>query len=351
MRTNYAQKHSQVPSTIDRNQAQAILEATVPLHEAFSLAVREREHYCGKEVLIHILDNIQNGRCAEDCGYCAQRRSASGVETYPLKSDTAIFEDARRAKETGAYRFCMVSSGTGPSKNTTERLAKLIHRISTELALKVCLSAGAVDKDKAQILAEAGLDRYNHNLNTSDKHYDAICSTHTFGDRLQTLTHLAEAGVGLCSGVIVGLGESMGDLIDVAYALKKIRAASIPVNFFIPVPGHRINYPTELTPEFCLRVLIVFRLVNPDSEIRLAAGREGHLRTLQAMALMVANSLFVDGYLNVKGSKMEATLALIHDAGLTPVSSGDFQSPAIPRTQGYEESKFPDLLKFPKKSD
>ena len=201
---------------------------------------------------------------------------------------------------------------------------------------------------KAQQLAAAGLDRYNHNVNTSEDHYAQICSTHTFRDRIDTISTLSAAGIGLCSGVIAGLGESPADLVDAAFALKSLNVISIPVNFFIPVPGHAISQPQALTPEFCLRVLAAFRLINPDSEIRMAAGREGHLRGLQSTALWVANSLFASGYLNVKGSNMHETIALIRDAGFEPEFADglEISLPAQPAST-YNAANFPELLKYP----
>lgn len=303
---------------VARGEALAYLEGRLSLYALFARAAELRERYFARSVRVHVLDNIQNGNCAEDCGYCAQRRTAaSGIEPYPLKSDEAIFTEAQAAKKAGAYRFCMVSSGTGPSHARTEKLARLIRRITDELGLRVCLSAGLLDQEKAHLLAAAGLDRYNHNLNTSEAHYSAICTTHSYADRVATLEAVASAGVGLCSGVIVGLGESPADLIETAFALKKLRVVSIPVNFFLPIKNHAIRAPQLLSPEYCLRVLVVFRLVNPDAEIRMAAGREEHLRNLQAMALMVANSLFAEGYLNTPGDSMAKTLELIRDAGMT----------------------------------
>lgn len=342
---------SEVPSTIKRADALAILDGAVPLFTVLAKAALLREKYFGKKVRIHILDNIKNGHCAEDCGYCAQRKDAgSGIADYPLKNEEEIFADAVAAKENGAYRFCMVTSGRGPSQNSTLRLAGVIRRISDELGMRVCLSAGLLDADKAKVLSEAGLDRYNHNLNTSEKHYGEICTTHTYEDRKSTLSALNSAGVGLCSGVIVGMGETIEDIIDAAFALKDFRVISIPVNFFIPVPGHTVQNPRELTPEFCLRTLIAFRLIHPDSEIRIAAGREGHLRGLQSTALMAANSLFASGYLNVKGSNISETIALIRDAGYEPEIEG-FRAGSDSASAGesafsYTPENFPALLKF-----
>lgn len=341
------QKFSAAASEVSTEQATAILTGQVPLYEALAQAARLREKFFARSVRIHILDNIRNGNCAEDCGYCAQRRGATGIENYALKDDDEIFADAKAAKENGAYRFCMVTAGTGPSKNSTERLAELIARIRNELDLRVCLSAGFVDREKAERLAGAGLDRYNHNLNTAERHYGAICSTHSYADRVETIAQLSAAGIGLCSGVIVGLGESEADLVSAAFALKSLRVISIPVNFFIPVPGHVITNPRPLTPEYCLRVLIAFRLINPDAEIRMAAGREGHLRSLQATALLVANSLFASGYLNVKGSPLQETVAMIRDAGYQPeIESGQGVMPAESSVI-YTAENFSELLKYP----
>lgn len=338
---------SRVPSRITHQEALDILNGVTPLYSALAEAAAAREEFFARNVRIHILDNIKNGNCAEDCGYCAQRKNASsGVREYPLKNADEIFADAAAAKANGAYRFCLVTAGTGPSQNTTVSLAQVIARITNELGLKVCLSAGFVDDNKARLLAEAGLDRYNHNLNTSEAHYGAICSTHTYADRENTIAALSRAGVGLCSGVIAGLGEEPGDLADAAFALKSLKVISIPVNFFIPVPGHAIRSPNTLTPEYCLRTLIVFRLVNPDSEIRIGAGREGHLRGLQSTALMVANSLFASGYLNVKGSNLEETLRLIEDAGFAPEFEGQREGLGVAAATPYAQENFPELLKF-----
>lgn len=329
-----------------------ILEGRVPLYAALSEAAELRERHFGKAVRIHILDNIQNGRCAEDCGYCAQRKDAnSGIEPYSLKANEAIYAEAEAAKAAGAYRFCMVTAGTGPSAKRTEELAELIRRINADLGLRVCLSAGLIDKKKAEVLSAAGLDRYNHNLNTAEEHYGEICTTHTYRDRVETLENLSNAGVGLCSGVIVGLGEKPQHLVEAAQELARLRVASIPVNFFIPVPGHAIENAQTLTPEYCLRVLIVFRLLNAASEIRIAAGREGHLRSLQGAALMVANSLFASGYLNVQGSNLAETLQLIEDAGYhAETAAGKPFTLAANAGVGYSPQRVKDLLKFPQVS-
>ncbi|MDX1959138.1 MAG: biotin synthase BioB [Leptospiraceae bacterium] len=334
-------------SKINKAEALSILNFEKPLMEVVEQANREREKFFGKSVRIHILDNIKNGHCPEDCGYCAQRKKGnSEIQEYSVKTNEEIFQDAVQAKKNGAYRFCMVTSGTGPNEKSVESLSEVIHKISTELELKVCLSAGILDEKKAIQLKEAGLDRYNHNLNTSESHYGEICTTHSFQDRINTLSAMNQAGVGLCSGLIVGMGETNEDIVSVAFKLKELKVISIPVNFFIPIKGHAIQNPNSLSPELCIRILSVFRLVNPDSEIRIAAGREGHLRGLQSLGLFVANSVFASGYLNVKGSEISETVQMILDAGFVPEMEG--LNLSFDNNSGYSEETIINLYKFRK---
>lgn len=299
----------------DAREGLAILQAS-DLDRTLQLAGKARTHFFGNRVRAHILNNIKNGNCPEDCGYCAQRRTAEGIPQYTLKPAEEILEEARAAKANGAYRYCLVTAGRGPSRRQIETFSDVIRKIKDELGLEVCLSAGILtDPESAKLLQEAGLDRYNHNLNTSEEHYGDICQSHTYTDRVKTLENLNGHGVHLCSGVIAGMGESDEDLVQVALELRRLSVVSIPVNFFLPVPGHAIENPRTFSEEQCLRILSLFRLINPSSEVRIAAGREHYLKTRQPDALRVANSLFISGYLNVKGSDASATATMIREAG------------------------------------
>jgi biotin synthase len=342
-------RQSTEPSLISPKEALSFLDSSIPLMEVVRSANLPREKFFRKKVRIHILDNIKNGHCPEDCGYCAQRKNSnSGIQEYSLKSPEEIFESAKKAKESGAYRFCMVTAGTGPTQKSTQTLSNTIKRISEELGLRVCLSAGLLDTEKANLLKESGLDRYNHNLNTSESHYGEICTTHTYQDRIQTLSAMNQAGVGLCSGAIVGMGESNQDLVDIAFQLKTLQVISIPINFFIQISGHAISHPGTLTPELCIRILSMFRMVNPDSEIRVGAGREGHLRSLQSLSLSVANSLFASGYLNVKGSEINQTIQMIQDAGYEPELEGSEGFVISEESHLYSPENIKNLYKFKK---
>ena len=293
--------------------------AEVELLPLLDAAYQVRKTYFQRTVQLHILNNAQNGYCPEDCHYCAQASSATAdIEAYPLKPDAEILAEAERAYKSGAYRYCIVMSGRGPSPKRVAHLAELIRTVKARYPIEVCLSAGLIDVAAAQTLKAAGLDRLNHNLNTSEAHYPRICSTHSYQDRMETLQAAQKVGLACCSGVIVGMGEETDDLIQVAKALRALEVASLPVNFFLPIPGTALSESvTALTPDYCLRVLCLYRFLNPRAEIRVAAGREHHLRNMEVMALYPANSMFIEGYLNATGTGASRTLQMIEDAGFT----------------------------------
>jgi biotin synthase len=282
------------------------------LHAAF---LPRRQHF-GRRVMVHVLDNAQNGLCPEDCGYCSQSsRSEAPLRKYPLKSEAEILAGAERAARAGATRYCIVLSGRGPTIARTRELAAIVRRIKERFPIGVCLSVGLLGEEHARILADAGLDRLNHNLNTSESHYPQICTTHGYADRVRTLAAAKKSGIEPCSGLIVGMGERSRDLVEVAFRLRELEVPSIPVNFLIPIAGNPVLSDGSIHPERCLRVLALMRLVNPRAEIRIAAGREGHLRALGALALWPANSLFVEGYLTTRGDGVAETYRMIRDAG------------------------------------
>jgi biotin synthase len=304
---------------LDRQTCETILNSNdVELISLLNSAFEVRKHFTGKKVKVHIINNAQNGHCPEDCHYCAQAKtSKADIAEYPLKSDAEIIAEAKSAYEKGAYRYCMVFAGREPSERRVEHLSKLITQIKSKYPIEICVSAGLLDLDKAKKLKAAGLDRLNHNLNTSESHYPNICTTHTYQQREATLNAAREAGIQLCSGLIIGMGEQPKDVIDVAYSLREKKVESIPVNLFMSIEGNIVKQKSNLTPEYCLRVLCLYRFLNPKAEIRVAAGREVHLRNLEVMALFPANSLFLEGYLNTKGAEVNKTLQMIKDAGFT----------------------------------
>ena len=290
-----------------------------------------RKKYFGNEVQLHMINNAQNGHCPEDCHYCSQAKSSNAeIEKYALKPDKEIIDEAERAYEAGAFRYCMVFAGRGPSKKRVEHLAKLIKDIKALFPIQVCVSTGFINKEDAQVLKEAGLDRLNHNINTSETNYPNICTTHTYADRINTLQIAKQVGIELCSGIIVGMGEKTEDIIELAKTLRKLGVSSIPINYLIPFEGNVLSQTPKLNPEYCLRILSLYRLVNPEADIRVAAGRELHLRSMEVMALYPANSLFIDGYLNSKGGTRNRVIHMIKDAGFIVKTDKDARDLLIP---------------------
>ena len=287
----------------------------LPLLEA---AFKVREYYHGREVTIHIINNARNGLCSEDCSYCAQARTSNAaISKYTTKSDIEILREAELAHAAGAHRYCLVYAGRGMNMERINHLGTLIRTIKKRYPIEVCVSAGIIDKEAARVLKQAGLDRLNHNLNTAPARYSRICTTHTFADRINTLHAAREVGLEVCSGIIAGMGETADELIELALTLRDLDARSIPINFLLAIPGTMITPAGNLSPRYCLKVLCLFRFINPAAEIRIAAGREEHLRSMEVMGLYPANSLFMDGYLNTKGTGRRQTLEMIRDAGFT----------------------------------
>ena len=289
------------------------------LLDLVAAAGRVRRHFFGRSVKVNYLVNLKSGLCPEDCGYCSQRL---GSDTEILKYSWLPGDEARRQAEFGlaggASRVCLVASGRGPSNRDIDRVAAMTEDIkANNPEVEVCACLGFLKDGQAERLRTAGVDAYNHNLNTAESNYAEICSTHTFADRVDTVQQARTAGLSPCSGLIVGMGESDEQIVEAILALRDLDADSIPVNFLIPFEGTPLAGTYELTPQHCLRILCAVRLMCPDSELRIAGGREMHLRTLQPLALHVANSLFLGDYLTSEGQDAEADLDMIVDGGFS----------------------------------
>jgi biotin synthase len=276
-----------------------------------------RGAHFGRRVKLCVLNNARSGLCPEDCGYCSQSAvSTAEIARYRLKPVPELVAAARQAAEAGARRYCMVTSARGPSPADIEHLGRAARAIRAELPqLELCVSLGIMGDDDARSLRDAGVDYVNHNLNTSRRHYPAICTTHTYDDRVGTVRNAQRAGLAACSGVIIGMGERDEDLVDVAGALAALRVQSLPVNFLHPIDGTPLGEHEPPAAGRCLRALALFRLTNPRAEIRAAGGRERCLGGAQGLALFAANSVFVDGYLTTAGQSHGAAAAMIEALG------------------------------------
>ncbi len=305
-----------------REQALAVLRSSDDdLLAVLAAAGRVRRRFFGRTVLLNYLVNLKSGMCPEDCSYCSQALgSTSEILRYSWLKPQEVSDAVRAGVSHGASTVCLVASGRGPSNREVTKVAEVIGDIRRDFPdIKICACLGFVDETKAAALRDAGASRYNHNLNTAASRYPDICSTHGFDDRAETVRAAGTAGLSACSGLIAGMGESDEQLVEVAFALRELGVDSVPVNFLLPFEGTPLAAHLELTPQRCLRILAMVRFVHPDTEVRAAAGREYHLRTLQPLVLEVANSLFLGDYLTSEGQAGAADLAMIADAGFEVV--------------------------------
>ena len=289
------------------------------IDELIAKAEKLRRKYKGDNVGIHILTNARSGNCSQDCAYCAQScRSTADIDKYRWVSDEKLFKDNDFVNKNHLARHCIGLSGM---KFTDDEILELAERIKTMKATgtHLCCSIGFLTEKQARILKDAGLDRINHNLNTSRSYYSHICSTHTFDQRVKNIKMLQNIGFEICSGGIIGMGESKEDIVDMLLELKEINPEAIPINFLLPIKGTPFeNVDTSiLTPNYCLKVLCLARLLVPQADIRCAAGREIYFRGDEKRLLSVVNSIFASGYLTEDDQGIKDTIKAITDAGFT----------------------------------
>ncbi|MEI6563556.1 MAG: biotin synthase BioB [bacterium] len=310
---------------LQRDEALAILKSDENellglLNAAFLL----RHHYFARKVSLHVIRNAKSGGCSEDCAYCSQSSASTGVvPCYPLQSEEELLQGAREAREMGAIRYCIVTSGRSPSPEVLERIARAVRRIKRESPLSICVSLGILTDGQAAELKAAGVDRYNHNLETSEQFFPTICTTHSYAERKATAARVKSAGMELCSGGLMGMGETLEDRVGLAIAMRDVKADSIPLNFLDPRPGTGLMNRPRIAAGDVLRTLALFRFVHPDREIRIAGGREACLGPLQVLALYPANSMFTSGYLTTPGQGYQADRRMLEMAGFDVVEITD----------------------------
>jgi len=302
---------------ITRDEGRAIL--TLPdddVLSALTAAFDVRKVRFGRRVKVCVLQNARSGLCPEDCHYCSQSSvSTADIDKYPMMMKERLLDGARKAAAAGAKRYCMVTSGRGPSDEDIEHFCETAQAIKAQHPLELCVSVGIMSEPQARRLKEAGIGWVNHNLNTSERFHPEICTTHTYQDRVETVRNVRRAGLMTCSGGIIGMGETDEDILDLAFAVRELKMDSIPVNFLHPVKGTPMEAFNHLTPAKCLKVLCLVRFLNPTSEVRAAGGREVNLRSLQPLVLYPANSIFVEGYLTTPGQAAREAMQMIQDMG------------------------------------
>lgn len=279
-------------------------------------AFKIRKHYYGKKVKLNMIISAKSGFCPEDCGYCSQSsKSTAPIEKYPFISKEEIMAGAKVAFENKIGTFCIVASGRGPTRKDVRVVAEAVEEIKEMYGLKVCGCLGLLKDEQAEQLKAAGVDRYNHNLNTSERHHDYITTTHTYKDRINTIETVKRHGISPCAGAIIGMKETKQDVVDIARALRNLDADSIPINFLHAIDGTKLERTNELNPRYCLIVLALFRFMNPTKELRISGGREVNLRSLQPLGLYAANSIFVGDYLTTQGQEQNKDYLMLEDLG------------------------------------
>ena len=306
-----------------REQALSILRTTDDeLLNVIAGAFKIRRYYFGKTVQLYFLMNAKSGLCPEDCNYCSQSKiSDAPIPKYNILSRDKLLDGARIAAERRSKTYCIVISGRAPNEREMKAVEAIVPLIKEQYGLNICACLGLLDEDQAKRLKAAGVDKVNHNLNTSREYYSEICTTHTFDDRVETLKNVRKAGMELCSGGIIGMGEKHEDIVQMAFELNELSVESIPLNFLHSIDGTPLERKEYLNPRDCLRALCMFRYVNPKSELRIAGGRERHLRTLQPLGLYIANSIFVGDYLTTQGQAPQEDYEMIADMGFEVTGS------------------------------
>ncbi len=290
----------------------------VDLWDLFAAAGRVREHFRNKTVDVCSIVNAKSGACSEDCAYCAQSiHHSTDAPVYPLISVDRMTEAARSAKKNKAKRFCIVTSGRSiNSEEDLENIARGIERVR-EIGLSPCATLGTLTREQLAYLKHAGLHRFHHNIETSKDYFPRICTTHTFGERLEVLSHARSLGLSTCSGGILGMGESMEDRIEMAMTLREINVDSVPINFLMPIKGTPFEELQAITPLEALHSLALFRLILPDKEIRVCAGRGTTLGRLHPLIFAAgADGFMIGNYLTTSGLNPEDDLRMIRDLGL-----------------------------------
>jgi len=304
---------------ISREEAHSIASLSGQnIFDLFSSANRIREHFRGNTIDLCAIINAKSGSCPEDCSYCAQSaKSTAEIETFQLVDRERVIEKAKEAKKGGARRFCIVTSGKRASSADLIKIAEMVSAVR-ELGLLPCATLGLLAKQDLQKLRDAGLERYHNNLETSERFFSEICTTHTYQDKIETIREVKSSGLTLCSGGIFGLGETWDDRIDMAFALRDIGPDSVPINFLTPVKGTRLGVNRMLDPFEALKIISLYRFILPDKEIRVCGGRIQTLGEFHSLIFAAgADGLLTGNYLTTLGRNFEDDLRLITQWGLT----------------------------------
>lgn len=307
-------------------RAEAVAVAQEPLDllpDLVALAHRVRLEYCGDSVELESLINAKSGACPEDCAFCSQSaKFDTGVDVYAFLDLEEVLAAAHATRAAGATQFCIVVAVRGPSERLLDKVIEAVDAVHEQTGLEVACSLGLLTPAQAQRLADAGVRRYNHNLEAPRARFPELCTTHTYDDRVETARLAIDAGMELCCGGILGMGETLEQRIDFAFELAELGPCEVPINLLDPRPGTPLADHETMSAREALQAIALFRLILPSAWLRLAGGRERVLGELQGMGLLAgANALIVGNYLTTTGRSPEADHALLEALGM-PVAEG-----------------------------
>ncbi len=287
-----------------------------PLEELCESADKIRRHFCFSCFDLCTIINGKSGRCSENCKFCAQSaHNHTGVTEYPLLPDEEILAQAKANQQQGVLRYSIVTSGKQLSDTEVDRMCSLIRKIGKEAGISVCVSFGLLTEEQFRKLKAAGVSRIHNNLETSEKNFPNICTTHSFQDKVQAIRAAQAAGLSVCSGGIMGLGESVEDRIDMALSLRELRIKSVPVNMLNPIPGTPFEKNKRLTNEDMRRIVAVYRFILPDASIRLAGGRGLLPDKGKSCFTSGANAAISGDMLTTAGITVKTDLTLLKELG------------------------------------
>ena len=286
------------------------------MEDLFAAADRIRERFKGKKADLCSIMNAKSGRCSENCKYCAQSGYYNtGITDYPLVSLEDALKLANENEACGVKRFSLVTSGRAVSEEDLEKLIEIFKGLKKETGLNLCASLGCIPYRHALKLKEAGVEMYHHNVETSSDYFDKICNTHSYQDRVDTIKNAISAGLEVCSGGIIGMGESLQQRIRMVFEIRELGVKSIPVNILSPIKGTPMENVQKLVPEEVLRTFAIFRFIVPDASIRYAGGR-GSLENFQIEGLKAGiDGVMVGNYLTTTGNEIYEDLKMIEELG------------------------------------
>lgn len=305
------------PITFDEAHRLALLDEEYLL-DLVALSYKVTAKYKKNGIYLCSIISAKTGACPEDCAFCAQSSyNKMPISTHPMIDPDFILKAAKETEKSGASEFCIVTSGRGPDEKTFKKVLDAVYLIRSHTSLSLGCSLGILTGEQARLLSAAGVNRYNHNLETSRSFFPSICTTHTYEERVSTAYLVKKNGMELCCGGILGMGESLEQRLELAFELRELNPNLVPINFLNPRPGTGLANKVSLTPTEAIKSIVLFRLILPWSTLICAGGRKIVLRDLQPLALLAgADALITGNYLTTPGCLAKEDLQMIRDLNI-----------------------------------